>query len=321
MTQMRERTTPHTSPTTIAPGQASTYAMPEQPAAIHTKGLPRYSLLRWRTSRAQKAVGRVALVVALGLAYLYYVWYQRSGDVSPDSIYGYGFAIVGTLLLLIVGIGYIMRKRRRRQWIRRLHTVLAWHVWGGLLGLLLIVMHAAGNFNPRSGTYALYGLIALIVSGIIGRVLDRVAPLLAARAALRVLTTSGEERLDDLERQLRAKRGPERHRRAESSPPRASGVPWDIGYYDLDPEIETIPTLVGLGADRAPAAHAASHRSLSLREVKREVRAIESAMGSEEFFIQLVRVWRHLHILISLAFLGLLIWHLVYAAQLLMNTW
>ncbi len=54
-----------------------------------------------------------------------------------------------------------------------LHTALSWHVVGGILALALILAHSAGNYHPRTGSYALYSLIALVVSGIIGKQLDR----------------------------------------------------------------------------------------------------------------------------------------------------
>src|ERR1051326_7690117 len=132
----------------------------------------RYPWLTVRLSGAQWASLWLCLLAGIGLAYLY-TMYLQSKDVSPDSMYGYGFAIAGTILLLLVGAGYALRKRLGRRWPGRLHTFLAWHMAGGLLGLVLILMHSAGNFNPRSGTYALYGLIGVVISGIIGRVLDR----------------------------------------------------------------------------------------------------------------------------------------------------
>ena len=173
--------------------------------------------------------------------------YLRTTDVAPDSVYGYGFAIAGTTLLTLVGVGYALRKRLGRRWPGRLHTFLAWHMVGGLLGLLLILMHAAGNFNLRSGTYALYGLIGVVISGIIGRVLDRFSPRLAANAALQVLSASGEDRLDDLEEELAAIADDERARRQALQERGGRGTPWDLAYYDLDPEVDEIPSLLRQG--------------------------------------------------------------------------
>jgi hypothetical protein len=162
-----------------------------------------YPLVGAGASRTQRTAYVGALLVGIGMAYLYHL-YTQSNDVSPDSPWGYAFAIGGTTLLLLAGGGYVLRKRRGRRSHIRLHTALAWHISGGLVGIGLIFMHAAGNFNSRSGTYALYALIAVVVSGGIGRLFDRVCPRLAAAAAAKALTVDGEDRLDALHQKLTA---------------------------------------------------------------------------------------------------------------------
>lgn len=295
---------------------------------------PRYPWLALRLSGAQWAAAWVCTAAGIGLAYLY-TMYLHTKDVAPDSMYGYGFAIAGTTLLLWVGVGYALRKRLGRRWPGRLHTFLAWHMAGGLLGLLLLLMHSAGNFNPRSGTYALYGLIGIVVSGIIGRALDRFSPRLAARAALQALSANGEDRLDDLEDELAAIADDARARREELQEQGTHGTPWDLAYYDLDPEIEEIPTLLRQGV-RGESGAILDLRQLSgplamprqqytpanrqsTGALARQAKGIQRAMGREQFHLQVVRVWRRLHVLISLAALGLLAWHLEYAVTLLLG--
>lgn len=294
-----------------------------------------YPWLTLRLSGAQWVATWVAVLTGVGLAYLY-IMYQQSNDASPDSIYGYGFAIGGTALLLLVGLGYVLRKRVGRRKPGRLHALLAWHMAGGLLGLVLILMHADGNFNPRTGTYALYGLIGVVVSGVIGRVLDRLSPRMAARVALQALSASGEERLDDLEEELAAIAQDAQTRRERLQEQGARGAPWDLAYYDLDPEVEDIPRLLhrGLRGETGPilnlkqlsgplavprSQQAFAPRRQSTDALARQAIDIQRVMGREQFYLQLVRVWRKLHMLISLAALGLLIWHLEFAATLLLN--
>jgi hypothetical protein len=183
-----------------------------------------------------------ALCLGSVLAYVYVAWYPRTGDVAPDSVYGYGFAIAGTGLLLMVGIGYSVRKRWRHHTSGHPHTLLAWHMAGALLGLVLVLMHVAGNFNPRSGTYALYVLVGVVVSGIIGQALGRYGRWQAARA-----------------------------------------------------------------------------QSVLHSNLKSSTRAIQSPPQYELLSLQLMRTWRHVHTLLSAAFLGLLVWHLIYVATLLVH--
>jgi hypothetical protein len=298
-----------------------------------------YPLLGGRFSRAQRAATLVGIGSGTALALLYRA-YLGTGDVAPDSLFGLGFAVAGTSLLLLVGLGFVLRKRLRRHWAGRLHTVLAWHMVGAVLGLALIFMHAAGNFNPRSGTYALYGWMAVAISGIVGRVLDRVCPRLAAAAALSALSLNGEDRLDLLEQRLSAgpalARPPRAPRAsgaahaanataAASSPLSASSSLWDLAYHDLYAASRAVPILVGQTASRTPASHAATSQRTSpprqgpltmQRHVRREAATLRRTLGSERFLIQLVRVWRRVHTLLSVIAVGLLIWHLVYAATL-----
>ena len=117
-----------------------------------------------------------------------YLWYSQFGnDIAPDSILGLLFASAGTLCFLLSATLYIRHRRSQRRKAGQLNGTLHWHIFLAILSLILLLMHSFGNFNARSGTYALYGMIALVVSGVIGRLMDRIMPrLLAAEVAKRL---------------------------------------------------------------------------------------------------------------------------------------
>jgi hypothetical protein len=280
-----------------------------------------YPLLGGYATRAQRTAALAGVAMGIVLALLY-VHYLRSDDVAPDSIYGLGFAIAGTTLLLLVGLGLMIRKRLRRHWAGRLHTLLAWHMVGGVLGLALILMHAAGNFNPRSGTYALYGVIAAVVSGGVGRALDRVCPRMAAASALATLGPDGEERIELLEQRLTAPAIPTVSRRpvAQSARHGNHAAPWDLAYHNLDPATRAVPILLGRRAGAPGAQPAEPGLPTVRRHVRREATALQRTLGGEQFFLQLVRIWRRVHMALCVVALGLLIWHIVYAVTLYLNT-
>jgi len=258
-------------------------ARPLAPAAQAGPSRLRYPWLRLHVSGAQWAAGLVALAAGIALAFLY-SWYLQSSDAAADSIYGLGFGVAGTLLLLLVGSGYTLRKRwgrprasqakarktgfRKRpfrqgaRWPGLLHTFLAWHMAGGLLGLLLIWMHTANSFGQPSGTYAFYGLLGVVASGLIGRLLDYVCPRLAAVAALQALNARGEDRLEALTH------------RFERVQPRRVHI---------------------------------------MQAARSEANAIQRAIRRERFFLRLIRLWRFAHIFISLVAAALLVWHLLFA--------
>lgn len=250
----------------------------------------------------------VALLAAVGAAAFYWL-YLRTDDVSPDSRTGYGFAIAGTAILGAVGVGYVARKRLWRHRSGLLHTALKWHVAGGSLALLLILMHAAGNFHPRTGTYALYALVALVISGIVGKWLDRIAPRRAARSAMRTLTLDGEDRLESLAGVLRTHRGAGKPSRKNLQDIDPSSSTWDLAYYDLQAAPGTIPEMFAVKPTAAPPAAMLSESS-----------HIRRAMDAERFYLLLVRVWRYLHTALSIVTLGLILWHLEFAATLLMRS-
>jgi hypothetical protein len=248
-----------------------------------------YPWLRLEVSGAQWAAGLIALGAGIALAFLY-SWYLRGNDAAADSIYGLGFGVAGTLLLLLVGSGYTLRKRwgrpraaqakarksglRKRpfrqggRWLGSLHTFLAWHMAGGFLGLLLIWMHTANSFGQPSGTYAFYGVLGIAASGLIGRLLDHVCPRLAAVAALQALNARGEDRLEALT-----------HRFERMQPPRAHII----------------------------------------QAARAEASAIQRAIRRERFFLRLIRLWRFAHIFISLVAVVLVLWHLLFALNWLLK--
>src|SRR5579859_4009511 len=141
----------------------------------------------------------------IGLAAGVYVWYSRVGnDPTPDSIVGYAFAFSGTTFLILAAVGFSMSRRSRKRVIGGLNGALHWHIAFAFIGLSLLFLHSFGNFNPRTGTYALYGMIALVMSGIVGRTLDRILPRLAAIEVRRAITAQGEDRVDTISHQLEA---------------------------------------------------------------------------------------------------------------------
>ncbi|HUY76504.1 MAG TPA: hypothetical protein VMV29_07010 [Ktedonobacterales bacterium] len=301
----------------------------ERAAASAPSSTTGYPLVGASASRAERGAYLGALVAGIVLVYVYRL-YTQTGDVAPDSLWGYVFAISGTALLLLVGVGYSVRKRRARHARVRLHTMLAWHVVGALLGVALIFMHSAGNFNPRTGTYALYGLIAATLSGVIGRLFDRVCPRLAAAAAAQALTADGVDRLVALQQQLTDAQVYGATQRRVAPRRRQTDAPWDLAYYDLDADGGAISALLD---QDGPAAYAIqTQRAMSAATTRlppkppslqprllRPATGAGDVAGREQVFIGMIRAWRRLHVVLCVVALGLLIWHISYAVMLLIG--
>jgi len=133
-------------------------------------------------------LGATTSVVSLAVAT--YILYRQSGQpAEPASLPGLGYALAGTGCFLCALCGY--RRRRRARPVSRLghlHTRLEWHYSYALLALALLALHSFGHMDLRlSGTYAGLGLLALMVSGYLGRALDHLLPRLAAMEVNRAL--------------------------------------------------------------------------------------------------------------------------------------
>ena len=292
----------------------------------------------------------VILVVA-GIGGALYVWYtQHSNDVSPDSIAGYTYAIIGTIFLLLAAVLYSLRRRsRKKRAVGQIHRSLNWHICFGVLGLVFLFLHSFGNFNPRTGTYALYGMIALTISGVVGRFLDRLVPRLIAGEVHKALTVKGDDRIETISQKLQAivvhntqdlrgftpVPGEKSHKASTSLAPLSGPVSSDFSFMYKDKALQTPWDLAYISLEATPQelSREANHYRFvpdkksdlmrpgafmpGAREHISELQEVERAMQREQYYRYIIRYWRRFHVLLALLTLGLTVWHLVYAAQLL----
>lgn len=302
------------------------------------KGYPWFSF----DSTAQGLIPALVIFVLIVLAIASFFIYTRiSRDLSPDSLAGYAYAIAGTLAMLLATFLYGRARRSRGRKIGALNSALRWHIGLGVLALVLLFLHSFANFNPRSGTYALYGMIAIVISGAVGRTIDRLAPRLIAQEASKALTELGEDRIEAISHNVQAivSHNIESVRgfhtvesgRRELSPAKSverSGGPalpesWDLAYISLAEtpqeasrnaqQYRFIPDPKSPLAD--PGALLPGY-SKQIEDLKRAQKALQR----EQFFRALIRYWRIFHILLVLLTIGLTLWHLEYAATLLLPT-
>ena len=308
-------------------------------------------------------------------AAIFFAWYiHSSNDTSPDSLVGIGFAILGTIFLVLAAILYNRRRRAQKKGtVGKLNASLQWHVCFGVLGLILLFLHSFGNFNPRSGTYALYGMITLVISGFIGRMLDRIVPFLITNEVQKALTAQGDDRIEVISQKLQSivvhnnqslhsfiprDNRADRERgnmpgkddmvggrgRAGTSPAPTSLVPlsgpisndfplaykeqllhtpWDLAYIALDATPQELNREAGhyrFIPDKKSELTRPGALMPGAQEHIAELRMVERAMQREQFYRYIIRYWRKLHVALALVTIGLTIWHIIYALQLLLPT-
>lgn len=116
--------------------------------------------------------GLVVLMLILWLGFL-----LHRSRTFPGSGLGHAIGIVGAILML-VPLAYLFVKRipaLRKAVTKRvpMRTLLAWHIYAGILGPVLVLLHTGHHFESVLGA-TLAGLtIVVVLSGYVGRYLMR----------------------------------------------------------------------------------------------------------------------------------------------------
>ncbi|QBD80614.1 hypothetical protein EPA93_33430 [Ktedonosporobacter rubrisoli] len=319
----------------------------------------------WLFFRPGGTWGSTILVTAilLGLGGGIFLWYNRvSADRSPDSIGGYGYAIAGTLFMVLAAIGYTIYRRSRKRGVGQLHNGLNWHIAFGVTALVLLFLHSFGNFNPRTGTYALYGMIAMVISGIIGRTLDHFMPRMITEEVQKALTAQGEDRIESISQRLQSivvhntqeirsfepesdlsvpgipglkgvpfmptTSGNTAQRLASSGVSAKAGqkggpvlqTSWDLAYISLEEtpqELSRDTAQYRFVPDRKSALARPGALLPGAQEHISALKEVQQALAREQFYRYVIRYWRIFHIVLALVTIGLTLWHIEYAVQLL----
>lgn len=295
-----------------------------------------------KISRSQS----VSLFVTLGIIAVsigsFVFYYRTNTDLAPDSIAGYSYALAGTLFLLLAAFAYGRYKRSRKHGVGKLNAALHWHISFAVIGLTLLLLHSFGNFNLRTGTYALYSMVALVSSGFVGRALDRMMPRLIAGEVRKTLTIDGEDRIEAITHSLQSFALYDTQE-IHSFRPVNGDIPvsqdeasewggyddavlpasWDLAYITLEEmpqEIDRTTTNYRLVPERTSPMVEPGALFPGMQERIAELREVQRALQREKFYRHIIRIWRSFHVILTLLTIAFMLWHLEFAAQLLIPT-
>lgn len=118
-------------------------------------------------------------VIVTGLvALMVLVWLPFTAHQSPrfaGSLLGGLFAVTGTVLMLLP-LAYVFVKRSRTLRTRvtryvKMRTLLTWHIYAGVLGPILVVIHTGHKFESQLGIALTSMVLLVVLSGFVGRYL------------------------------------------------------------------------------------------------------------------------------------------------------
>ncbi|MBX9622603.1 MAG: hypothetical protein K2X82_02200 [Gemmataceae bacterium] len=114
------------------------------------------------------AGGLVALLLVLWLGFLVHRDPQSAG-----SAWG-GVLGVSGAVLMVASLAYSVIKRVRpvKAWVTRrvsMRAVLGWHMYAGLLGAILGLLHTGHKFDSPLGVALTAAMLIVVLSGFVGR--------------------------------------------------------------------------------------------------------------------------------------------------------
>lgn len=108
----------------------------------------------------------LAMILITGL-YGLILFFTR--EVPPaGELFGHSLGIVGFIFMLMTETLYSLRKRSRSVTWGRMATWLQLHIFTGLVGPFMVLLHTSWKFNGLAGITTLFTVI-IVISGFIGR--------------------------------------------------------------------------------------------------------------------------------------------------------
>lgn len=111
----------------------------------------------------------LAFLVMVMITGLYILVVVLTREIPPASeLFGHSIGIVGFILMLMTETFYSLRKRSRSVKWGRMSTWLQLHIFTGLVGSFMVLLHTSWKFRGLAGVTTLLTVI-IVVSGFIGR--------------------------------------------------------------------------------------------------------------------------------------------------------
>ncbi|OAI47185.1 hypothetical protein AYO44_10045 [Planctomycetaceae bacterium SCGC AG-212-F19] len=151
--------------------------------------------------RTAVAYELVFALLAVGALTVGYACLPRGPSLQPSGLVGHSLGIVGFLMMLSTETLYSLRKRVPGFHLGPMSIWLQAHIFTGIVGSYLVVLHAGWKFNGLAGVLTLL-TIMIVISGVVGRYIYTAVPRTLEGVALAVVEL--EEPIAAVDRELQA---------------------------------------------------------------------------------------------------------------------
>ena len=111
----------------------------------------------------------LAALAAILISAMYGAVVMLTKEIPPAAdLFGHSLGILGFLLMLMTELLYSLRKRSRSARWGRMSSWLEFHIFTGLVGPFMVLLHTSWKFNGLAGISTLFTVI-IVISGFVGR--------------------------------------------------------------------------------------------------------------------------------------------------------
>lgn len=241
-------------------------------------------------------------LLTVGLTTLVYlaVVAMYGGVPGASDFFGHSLGVLGFILMLATETLYSLRKRSRLARWGKMSAWLQFHIFTGLVGPFMVLLHSAWKFNGLAGLVMLLTVV-IVISGFIGRYIYTAVPRSLDGVVLEASTLEQEiqHANDELTRWMVGR--PEAMRALASrmmgaSEIKASGIIALLGrpFIDLGDRLRW-------GWERNKMDAARREQARQLEKLLQRQAALQRQLSSLAIARRLLGLWYTIHIPIGLS--------------------
>ena len=118
----------------------------------------------------------LAFFAVLGITVIYlFMIVMLNGIPNASGFFGHMIGVLGFILMLLTETLYTLRKRSRSARWGRMSEWLNFHIFTGIVGPYMVLLHTSWKFNGLAGITLLLTII-VVASGFIGRYIYTAVP-------------------------------------------------------------------------------------------------------------------------------------------------
>ena len=116
-----------------------------------------------------------ALLVILAVTAVYAAYVRTSDVPAASGLVGHSLGVLGFTLMILTEVMYSFRKRALHRPRGSMQAWLQVHIFTGIVGPYLVLLHSAWHFNGLAGALTIMTVV-VVISGFIGRYIYTAVP-------------------------------------------------------------------------------------------------------------------------------------------------